>query len=50
MTFTDLRILQCARGCIIEFGETLGDMANAENGYFFSETLLDRKKFNHFCE
>jgi len=49
MTYTDVRTLQCVRGCVLEFKETLETMKQSKTASFMNEALLNKKRLDKFC-
>uniref|UniRef100_A0A914VP55 Uncharacterized protein n=1 Tax=Plectus sambesii TaxID=2011161 RepID=A0A914VP55_9BILA len=50
MTYSDLRTLQCVRGCIGEFNSTLATINRARSTSFMNDALLNKKKLDKFCQ
>lgn len=49
MTYSDLRTLQCVRGCVLEFKDTV-DYIKQSKSYFMNDRLFNKKRIEKFCE
>jgi len=52
MTYSDLRTLQCVRGCILEFKETMENMKQlqSKSAFIMNDALLNKKRLDKFCQ